>query len=135
MSGGETDLSGRWSGLFNYPDGGPATAFEAKLRDSDGVLTGTTTEVGETLQTMGETLSAVLDGRRDGNAVRFLKMYDGSAGDYDVVHYEGAVQPGGDEIEGRWTIPNIWSGTFLMVRHAGAKAEVEAQVGEEIGAR
>jgi hypothetical protein len=135
MSGGEADLSGRWTGLFNYPDGGPATPFEAELSDIGGSVTGTTTEQGETPETIGETLQAVIDGRREGSALRFLKMYDGAAGDYDVVHYEGEVQPGCDEIEGRWTIPGIWSGTFLMVRHSGAAAKIEEKTGEEIGLR
>jgi hypothetical protein len=50
-------------------------------------------------------------------------------------HYQGTVQPGGDEIEGTWHIPGDWSGTFLMVRARMAKAEEERKVGEEVGVR
>ena len=130
--GGEVDLSGRWTGLYTYPLGRPPTPFEAELRESSGCLTGTTTEIGETSGSLGRMLHAVIDGRRDGSSVRFLKMYDGSSHDHDVVHYEGALQPGGDEIDGRWVIPGIWSGTFLMIRASGAEEAAERRVSEEV---
>ena len=39
-------------------------------------------------------------------------MYDDLA--RPTPHYHGLIQPGGDEIEGEWTIPGDWSGTFLI---------------------
>ena len=135
MSGGEADLSGQWSGFYNYPDGGPPNAFEAELRESAGVLTGTTTELADTGEHFGQTLHAVIDGRRDGSDVQFLKMYDGLSEDHDVVRYEGTLDSEGNEIEGRWTVPGIWSGTFLMVRNSGAREEAREKIGEEIDGR
>ena len=133
MSGdSDIDLTGQWSGLFNYPDGGPATPFEAELRESAGCVTGTTTEPGDTIASAGQILHAVIDGRRDGSSVRFLKMYDGAIQDYDVVHNEGVVHADGDEIDGRWTVPGIWSGTFLMVRTRKEEQAAERKVSEEV---
>jgi hypothetical protein len=129
--GEETDLSGRWAGLYTYPDGRPGIPFEADLRESAGRVTGTTTETGDTPASFGQTLRAVIDGRRDGRAIRFLKLYESSNDAYDVVHYEGTVRPGGDEIEGRWTIPGVWFGGFLMVRNAGRGATAEQAMREE----
>ena len=41
MSGeADYDLSGRWSGIFNYPSLFPPNTFEAAIRDSGGVITG-----------------------------------------------------------------------------------------------
>src|SRR3546814_17044997 len=66
----------------------------------------------------GQTLHAVIDGRRKGGSIRFLKMYDEAEGGYDVVHYDGALHADGNEIEGQWQIAGIWSGTFLMIRRS-----------------
>ena len=124
----DLDLSGRWTGFFNYPVARPPVNFEADLRDVSGAISGVTTERGDSLGTGGRILHAVLEGRRDGSSVRFVKMYDELDGEYDFVHYDGRVQAGGDEIEGRWEIPGAWAGTFLMVRASGASEEVELEV-------
>jgi len=64
--------------------------------------------------------------------VTFTKVYDQLEPESVVILYEGTIQPGGDEIEGRWQRADMWSGTFLMVRQAGkgeeADVDVEAQV-------
>jgi hypothetical protein len=39
---------------------------------------------------------------------------------------------GGDEIEGRWTIPGAWSGTFLMVRASRQSEAIERQASEKV---
>lgn len=132
---GETNLSGRWSGFYNMPDGGPPTPFEAELVDTGGLLSGETSEEGDTIDCLGETLHAVLDGRRDGGQVTFTKRYDYLPRAHYAIAYAGVLASHGDEIEGRWTIPGAWSGSFLMVRHSGAKEAVEEKIGEEIGAR
>ena len=62
--------------------------------------------------------------------VRWVKIYDDL--NRAPPRYEGRIQPGGDEIEGEWTIPGNWSGTFLMVRGPRAKAKVERRVTEKI---
>ena len=37
----DLDLSGRWTGMFNYPGPFPPVGFEAELRDQGGSITGT----------------------------------------------------------------------------------------------
>jgi hypothetical protein len=63
----------------------------------------------------------VLDGRRNGDAVRFTKYYDDPDGLYDAVLYAGTVDGTGNEINGHWDIPGVWSGPFLMVREAASE--------------
>jgi hypothetical protein len=63
-----------------------------------------------------------------GDAVSFVKTYDGSNPNYRSVTYEGTVNGDATEIEGRWKIPRDWSGKFLMIRsgdqpQAAAKRE------------
>ena len=128
----DIDLSGRWAGFFNYPDSGPPVNFEAVLREHAGRLTGTTTELGDTPDTLGRVLNGVIDGHRDGASVHFIKMYEEADEEYDVVHYSGRVEAGGNEIAGRWEIPRIWSGTFLMVRNAGTAEPIERAVEETV---
>lgn len=116
------DLSGAWTGIFNYPRDMPATGFAATLIDSGGVLTG---EVVEPRHDGGATLHAIIDGRREGHRVRFAKSYDAADGDYDTVRYDGEVDDAGLEITGGWDIPGAWAGTFIMVREAGTAEKVE----------
>jgi len=130
--GGEIDLSGRWNGFYNYPDGSPPTGFEAVIRDTGGLISGITTEPGDSPDCFGMILQAVIEGRRDGASVRFTKMYDYLERAADIVHYDGVVQADGDEIEGTWDIHNDWSGTFLMVRAGTAGESVEENVSEEV---
>ena len=128
----EHDLSGVWHGFYNMPVAEPPTQFEATIRDAAGLLSGLTTEMGDTQDCAGQILHAVIEGRHDGISVHFEKRYDYlPRADY-VIHYEGVLQAGGDEIEGRWSIPNIWSGTFLMVRGAKAGEAIERKVSEKV---
>ncbi len=123
------DLSGQWTGIFNYPRGLPSTGFTATLRDEAGLLSGETVEP---RYDGAATLHAIIDGRRDGETVRFAKSYDGADGEYDIVRYDGTVDDAGLEIAGRWDIPGIWSGTFIMIREANLGDAVEQQVSETI---
>ncbi|HEX8642168.1 MAG TPA: hypothetical protein VF704_13575 [Allosphingosinicella sp.] len=122
----DIDLSGKWSGFFNYPVALPPVNFEAVLNDVGGRLTGSTSEPDR----FGRTIGAVIDGSRQGASVTFIKMYDAADGEYDVVRYAGTAAAGGDEIEGRWVVAENWSGTFLMVR-GGRAAEAMEQKAEE----
>lgn len=134
MSGqGEYDLTGEWSGIYNYPAHYPPNSFEASIRDSGGVISGVIRQPGEFFEPAGIMQHAVIEGSRDGSTVRFVKMYDDLS--RPTPHYQGVIQPGGDEIEGEWTIPGDWSGTFLMVRGGKAEEAEEREVGEEIAAR
>lgn len=127
---GETDLTGRWSGIYNYPALFPPNMFEADIRDQDGVIAGIITQQREFFEGPGPSRQAVIEGRRDGGTLSFVKYYDDP--DRPTPHYRGTIQPGGDEIEGEWTIPGDWSGTFLMIRASGSKASVERRASERV---
>jgi hypothetical protein len=129
---GGADLSGHWHGFYNMPVDEPPTLFEAELLDIGGLLSGESTEEGDTPDCFGMTLHAVIDGRRDGDRVAFTKRYDYlPRADY-AINYEGVLAAGGDEIEGRWTIPGVWSGTFLMVRASRQSEAIERQASEKV---
>jgi len=126
----EHDLSGQWSGIYNYPAHYPPNNFEATIRDSGGVITGVISQPGEFFEPPGTVQHAVIEGSRDGSSLSFIKMYDDL--NRPTPHYHGTIQPGGDEIEGEWTIPGDWSGTFLMIRGARAEAAAAKRVSEKV---
>lgn len=132
MSGdeGEYDLSGQWSGMFSYPSLFPPHMFEATIRDTAGLVTGVITQAREDFDMPGPHRQAVIEGSRDGGAVRFVKIYDDL--DRPTPHYHGTIQPGGDEIEGEWTIPGDWSGRFMMVRGGRASQAEERKASEKV---
>ena len=134
MSGeDEYDLTGEWSGIYNYPALYPPNTFEASIRDSGGVITGVIRQPGEVMETPGIHQHSVIEGSRDGSLVRWVKIYDDL--NRATPHYSGRIQSGGDEIEGEWHIPGNWSGTFLMMRARKAKAREVRKVSEKIEAR
>ena len=126
----DADLSGRWRGIYNYPAHFPPNRFEATIRDSGGLITGEITQPGEIFEPPGTVQHAVIEGRREGGTVSFVKFYDDLA--RPTPHYRGTIQPGGDEIEGEWTIPGDWSGTFLMIRGAKATEGAARRVSERV---
>jgi hypothetical protein len=126
----EHDLSGQWSGIYSYPSLYPPNMFEAVIRDNGGVITGETSQKGEFFEPVGTVQHALIEGSRDGSTISFVKMYDDLT--RATPHYRGTIQPGGDEIEGEWTIPGNWSGTFLMIRGAKAGEAVARRVSEEV---
>ena len=130
MSGGESDLSGRWHGMYNYPALYPPNSFEATIRDVGGILTGEIRQPGEFFEPSGITRHAMIEGRREGSTVTFVKFYDDL--DRPTPNYRGTILPGGDEIDGEWTIPGDWSGTFMMVRESGAKASAGLEISETV---
>ncbi|HYD24799.1 MAG TPA: hypothetical protein VEB68_08370 [Croceibacterium sp.] len=134
MSGeGGYDLTGEWSGIYNYPAHLPPNTFEASLRDSGGIITGVIRQPGEIIEPPGIVQHSVINGSREGSTVRWIKLYDDLS--RATPHYHGRIQPGGDEIEGEWTIPGDWSGTFLMIRRGRAEAKEARKTSEEIRAR
>ena len=131
MSGtAEHDLSGQWSGIYNYPSMYPPNTFEATIRDAGGLITGVISQPGEFFEPAGLVQHAVIEGSREGSSLRFVKIYDDLS--RPTPHYHGVIQPGGDEIEGEWTIPGDWSGTFLMIRGPRSSQAEERKVGEEV---
>ena len=130
MSGGEADLSGRWTGIYSYPAQFPPNTFEATIRDAGGLISGVIVQPREFFEPDGGMQHAVIDGSKDGSTVRFVKIYDDLS--RPTPHYEGTIQPGGDEIDGHWTIPGDWSGTFMMIRASGAEEKIAREVSETV---
>ena len=128
--GGEYDLSGQWAGMFSYPAMFPPNEFEAELRDAGGLVTGLINQPREVFDAPGPPRQAVVEGQRRGDRLSFIKIYDDL--ERPTVHYEGTIQADGDEIEGIWTIPGDWSGTFMMVRAQREDAAVERRAKERI---
>ena len=127
MSGdADYDLSGRWTGIFSYPAELPPNNFEATIRDAGGAITGVITQPREIFDPPGPHREAVIEGRREGATLSFVKFYDDL--DRPTPHYHGRIQPGGDEVAGEWTIPGDWSGTFIMIRAGRAAEEIERRV-------
>ena len=137
MAGGPSqsdrlDLSGAWQGLYSYPVKQPSVPFTATLDEALGWLTGRTEETGSIGDARGLTISATLQGRRTGRSVTFLKTYDGAYRGYDSVRYEGAVNEEGTEIDGRWSIAGVWSGSFLMIRSGSAGFALTRETAEQV---
>jgi len=128
---GDLDLSGEWTGVYNYPVAIPPVSFEAAIQDQGGRISGTTSEVGPSAFGSPSKRDAVIDGHREGRSVRFIKMYDRADEEYDVVTYAGSIEAEGDEIGGTWAVAGT-SGTFLMVRRSRASEAVERETDERI---
>lgn len=131
-SASDLDLSGRWTGIYNYPVAHPPNGFEAVLRDANGAITGMVSEQDDDPEANGRILEAVIEGRREGSAVTFTKMYVDVERMPDAIFYSGTIDPDGNEISGRWEIPGDWAGTFLMIRSSGVGEAAEERASEEI---
>ena len=114
--GNSDSLTGVWHGLYAGGGARGHVSFVATLLETASFVSGATHEPRAIGGTPGETLFASLMGNREARAVRFTKSYDAADENYSVVEYEGTLSGDGIEIEGRWTIPNSCSGTFLMIR-------------------
>lgn len=124
-------LTGSWSGSYSYPAGaGPTTPFTAVIEEVAGRLSGTTSE--PPLFGIGsETLEAILVGRRDGEAVDFVKTYDAIELAADPVDYVGRVSADGNSIRGVWSLLEL-DGTFEMRRDQEAEEPVEEEASEAV---
>jgi hypothetical protein len=117
------DLGGAWNGLYSYPDRPEPVTFVALLIDVGSQLSGSIHEYEGIISEQRILLHANLDGRRDGSAVSFLKVYDGTGGWAHSVEYDGALNGDATEIAGHWYVDGV-SGRFVMTR-AGAIEEAE----------
>lgn len=127
------DLTGTWHGIFNYPnDSIPPTEFTAEIRDSDGSFSGEISELDSDPNAFGQMLFALLIGQRLGSDVNFVKTYDNDG--YDPIIYEGTLADDLNEISGRWDIPRVWSGTFIMIRRSGKADAIKQLIQEEVRA-
>ena len=133
----DSNLSGLWSGWYDYSPGRARTAFSAVLQDRATGLSGSTLEICE----RGHERTASLLGMRMGTHVSFVKCYDADEPGYEnPVHYAGEVSGGGRTIRGQWTleagadlfgISLRFTGAFEMVR-ASDWTGVRAEVGETV---
>lgn len=125
------NMTGLWHGTFAYPAfQRPTTPFVARITDTDGVLAGTIMEP----NTMGfttEELQAVLAGNRQGEAVDFIKTYDGSSDAAHSVDYVGRLSADGNIVTGVWSLCDL-DGTFEMRRDAPLEEELAAEAEEEL---
>jgi hypothetical protein len=115
---GSGDLTGVWLGLYSYPRLLEPVGFTATLIDTAGALSGSSHETPRQASTPPRTLFATLCGRRSDGVVQFVKTYDEGVPHSHPITYDGEIRDSGSEIEGRWSIPRMWSGRFLMIRSA-----------------
>jgi len=127
-----TDLSGAWSGVYNYPARPPAEHFEAVLFDAGGAFTGTTHEMARLIRATPLELHATVSGSHSAGEVRFVKTYDGASGLNHSIAYHGALSAEGDEIWGTWVLAWL-TGTFLMIRQRPRSEALAALA--KVGAR
>jgi hypothetical protein len=132
-----TSLTGAWSGAYRYPgDVGPETVFNVRIEEVGGAFTGAMQEPNVLQFSADSVVTADIEGVRTGQSVAFTKFYDGSGGMAHAIRYEGTADAALMRIDGRWTIPSDWSGTFFMVRDDdGAEAEAEERAEEVVRTR
>jgi hypothetical protein len=128
---GSESLTGVWQGRFSY-GAAEGCAFVATLMELGPHLSGSTHEPNVSGRGDEDHLFAMIEGRRNGRSLSFMKTYDGSAGWTHSVAYEGRVSSDGTEIEGRWSIGDGLAGTFLMLRSGGKSASVAKEAFEEV---
>ncbi len=124
------NLTGVWHGLYSYPVAVEPVYFMATLISSGTMLSGMTHEAVKGRKGAPLTVFAALDGSRSGQAIEFIKTYDGTGGWRHSVRYEGTLNTEATEIEGFWMLSTGWIGRFLMIRSAGMTEEVARKVYE-----
>ena len=134
MSDDPLDLTGAWTGIYDYPRGMPPNRFTASLRETGGTVTGETVEPSPSDHAGygGGDAHAFLDGRRDSAQVSFVKHYDAAHRAATPVAYAGTISGDGDEITGRWEVAGHWSGTFIMIRRSRGGAAIARREAEVV---
>lgn len=119
---GETNLTGRWTGVYFYPpdpianpfDDMAPTPFTAQLLDVAGHVTGQTVEPDLLSGPGAPDIHATLEGDRSGSTLTFTKFPDGWQ--THTIDYIGRISADGATISGDWIIHGDWSGAFRMQR-------------------
>ncbi len=126
-------LSGPWSGAYRFAsDVWPEVVFNAQIEEVEGAFSGALQEPNVYGLAAGNVITSDIEGVRNGQSIVFTKFYDGSGGMAHAVRYEGTVDANLSRIDGTWSIPRDWSGSFFMVRDddgaeaAAARAETTA---------
>lgn len=121
-------LTGVWDGQYSYPRGLESVNFTAVILQTGSAFSGTIHEQPTQGPSAGETLNAAIDGEQLGSAVSFTKIYDPAHKFHGrPILYEGTLSADGNEIDGRWKIPGMWSGKFLMIRSGQPAASAEVR--------
>lgn len=124
------NLSGYWTGVYDYAAADEAVPFNAVLCDEAGQISGEIIEPNTFAQAADRELFSSLSGVLDGGSVTFVKHYEALPGAGHTVLYVGEVDARRTKIEGRWRIGPSWSGPFVMNRASDGGAAVLA-VGAE----
>lgn len=131
MTGDRLNMTGMWEGTYSYPSyEGPTTPFVARIVEDGGVLTGSIMEP-NTIGWSSEELEAVLNGTRQGQAVDFIKTYDGASDAAHAVDYVGRLSADGSVVTGVWSL-ETFDGMFEMRRELAWEEAMEAEAGEEL---
>jgi hypothetical protein len=121
MTARRASLSGSWSGAYRFPnDARPEVVFNVQIDEVEGAFLGSLQEPNVYGRASGSVVTADIEGVRTGQSVTFTKFYDGSGGMAHAVRYEGTADANLSRVDGKWSIPRDWSGTFFMVRDDGA---------------
>ena len=104
----EYDLTGQWSGIYNYPALYPPNTFEAVIRDVGGAITGEIEQPGEFFEPPGIVQHAMIEGSREGSSVRFVKILRRPRPADAALSWRHPARRRRDR--GEWTIPGNWSG-------------------------
>jgi len=127
----KTSLTGLWHGQFSYPIANPPEFFIANLLETTDFIGGSIQETVQNGRHKGKIFHASVSGQRTGNHVQFTKRYE-TPPRIHSVHYEGTLNADSTEIEGTWTVPNSWSGKFLMIRSSGLTQKTAKRVTEKV---
>lgn len=114
------NLSGYWTGVYDYVTAEEPVPFNAVISDEAGAVAGECIEPNTFAPTRDRELFASLEGDCIGAAIQFVKRYEDLPGAGHAVRYVGVVNAARTQISGRWTIAPGWSGDFVMNR-AGAR--------------
>jgi hypothetical protein len=128
-------LDGSWTGEYGYdvPGRRGNVPFNATLNETEGALSGLIDEPNTFGHPSAPRLFASLDGTRNGNAIRFIKTYNGAGGVRHSVLYQGEANAALTRIDGMWTVSWL-KGPFYMTRAATLADEEEIEGEAEAGA-
>ncbi len=127
------DISGEWTGVYDYPSNEDvAVPFRADLSDINGIISGDVREPNTFVNKVGNELFSLVNGKRDGLSITFLKIYESSeeTDSYEII-YEGAINRDITIIQGIWKTTDdlTWSGPFIMNR--AQKIELKKDIKQE----
>ena len=122
------DLTGVWTGSYSYPanSGNEPVKFTLVLLRAQNGYRGCVVEPNTFGKERNEPFlhADILAARlsEDARRLDFTKKYDGTDGVDHKVEYSGRFSADGTKMNGTWTLPGIWSGTFSIAKSANTKA-------------